>query len=92
MLQKVNLKDEHPKKRRKKEEFNLGGRTVETDNGRVKREERKRTNCPPFCKIKKGVGGEKRRKKQSEEKDKSNGAERDKGTGQGVKGRRGADF
>jgi hypothetical protein len=30
-----------------------------TDNGRVKREERKRTNCPPFCKIKKGVGGEK---------------------------------
>ena len=37
MLQKVNLKDEHPEK----EEFNLGGRTVVTDNGRVKREERR---------------------------------------------------
>lgn len=83
MLQKVNVKDEHPERG----EFNLGGRTVMTDNGRVKREERKRTNCPTFCKIKKGVGGEKRRKKQSEEKDKSNGAERNKGTG-----RRGADF
>ncbi len=74
MLQKVNVKDEHPERG----EFNLGGRTVMTDNGRVKREERKRTNCnikPSFLKIKKG-GWEERKDERSRVKKKTKATER----------------